>query len=83
VVNGVPALQGATVMATDLRASASLVLAGLAAQGSTEILRLYHLDRGYERLEAKLNALGADVQRVPDDVRLVRPGSAQPVRVAG
>lgn len=75
-VTGVEQLRGATVMATDLRASASLVLAGLAADGLTEILRLYHLDRGYERLEAKLGALGATVARVPDDMR-VRPGSIQ------
>jgi UDP-N-acetylglucosamine 1-carboxyvinyltransferase len=63
IVTGQPSLSGATVMATDLRASASLVLAGLAAQGSTEVLRLYHLDRGYERLEEKLSAIGADVRR--------------------
>ena len=64
IVHGVPSLTGATVMATDLRASASLVLAGLAAGGTTEILRLYHLDRGYERLVEKLSAIGARVQRV-------------------
>ncbi|MEN9785586.1 MAG: hypothetical protein RLZZ299_850 [Pseudomonadota bacterium] len=63
-VHGVPSLKGATVMATDLRASASLVLAGLAASGTTEVLRLYHLDRGYEKLEAKLGAIGARVRRV-------------------
>jgi UDP-N-acetylglucosamine 1-carboxyvinyltransferase len=51
-------------MATDLRASASLVLAGLVAQGETEVRRVYHIDRGYERIEAKLAALGADVRRV-------------------
>jgi UDP-N-acetylglucosamine 1-carboxyvinyltransferase len=51
-------------MATDLRASASLVLAGLAAQGTTEIARVYHLDRGYERMEAKLSGLGARISRV-------------------
>jgi len=51
------------VMATDLRASACLVLAGLIARGKTEILRIYHLDRGYDRLDAKLRALGADVRR--------------------
>jgi UDP-N-acetylglucosamine 1-carboxyvinyltransferase len=62
-VHGAPYLSGATVMATDLRASASLVIAGLAARGTTEILRLYHLDRGYERLEEKLGALGAHVER--------------------
>jgi UDP-N-acetylglucosamine 1-carboxyvinyltransferase len=64
LVKGVEFLDGATVMATDLRASASLVLAGLVARGETLIERIYHLDRGYEHLEAKLNALGADVQRV-------------------
>ena len=62
-VLGQPGLSGATVMATDLRASASLVLAGLAAEGRTEILRLYHLDRGYERLVEKLSAVGAQVAR--------------------
>jgi UDP-N-acetylglucosamine 1-carboxyvinyltransferase len=65
VVRGVPAYQGAPVMATDLRASASLVLAGLAARGTTEVSRVYHLDRGYERLETKLRALGARIERVP------------------
>ena len=64
VIQGVPAYQGAPVMATDLRASASLVLAGLAAHGTTEIARVYHLDRGYERMEAKLSALGARITRV-------------------
>jgi UDP-N-acetylglucosamine 1-carboxyvinyltransferase len=64
VVRGVPSLLGAPVMATDLRASASLVLAGLAAKGSTVISRIYHLDRGYETIEHKLTALGADVERV-------------------
>ena len=63
-VRGVPALSGAPVMATDLRASVCLVLAGLAAQNTTEVARLYHLDRGYERLEEKLSALGADIARV-------------------
>jgi UDP-N-acetylglucosamine 1-carboxyvinyltransferase len=64
VVTGVPALDGATVMATDLRASASLVIAGLAARGETLIERIYHLDRGYERIEEKLSRLGANVRRV-------------------
>ncbi|MBF0438617.1 MAG: UDP-N-acetylglucosamine 1-carboxyvinyltransferase [Magnetococcales bacterium] len=62
-VHGVNSLLGAPVMATDLRASASLVLAGLAAHGSTTISRVYHIDRGYERIEEKLQALGADIQR--------------------
>ncbi len=64
VVRGVARLQGAEVMATDLRASASLVLAALSAQGKTTIGRVYHLDRGYERLEKKLRGLGADIRRV-------------------
>jgi len=64
LVKGVPFLDGATVMATDLRASASLVLAGLVARGDTVIERIYHLDRGYENLEEKLNALGANVKRI-------------------
>lgn len=63
-VKGVRQLSGAPVMATDLRASASLVLAGLAADNTTEISRIYHLDRGYERLEEKLKGLGADIERV-------------------
>ena len=58
------ALDGAPVMATDLRASASLVLAGLVAKGETEVSRIYHLDRGYEHLEAKLAGLGANIERV-------------------
>jgi UDP-N-acetylglucosamine 1-carboxyvinyltransferase len=64
VVQGVERLEGATVMATDLRASASLVVAGLVAEGETVIERIYHLDRGYERLEEKLAALGAKVRRL-------------------
>ncbi|MGL1833165.1 UDP-N-acetylglucosamine 1-carboxyvinyltransferase [Rhodocyclaceae bacterium SMB388] len=64
VVTGVPRLQGAIVMATDLRASASLVIAGLVAEGETLIERIYHLDRGYERLEEKLAALGARARRI-------------------
>ncbi|WP_372919125.1 UDP-N-acetylglucosamine 1-carboxyvinyltransferase [Sandarakinorhabdus sp.] len=66
VVRGVPKLYGAEVMATDLRASMSLVLAGLAAEGETTVSRVYHLDRGYERLEEKLQAVGADIERVGD-----------------
>ena len=65
LVRGVACLDGAIVMATDLRASACLVLAGLVAQGETRIERIYHLDRGYERIEEKLEQLGARVQRVP------------------
>ena len=64
IVQGVPALSGATVMATDLRASASLVIAGLAARGETTVERIYHLDRGYARMEARLQALGAWIERV-------------------
>ena len=64
VVRGVPQLSGAPVMATDLRASASLILAGLVAHGETVIDRIYHLDRGYENIEAKLSALGARIRRV-------------------
>jgi UDP-N-acetylglucosamine 1-carboxyvinyltransferase len=63
VVRGARALQGAPVMATDLRASASLILAGLGAQGQTEVHRVYHLDRGYEKIEQKLSALGAKIWR--------------------
>jgi len=64
VIKGVQNLNGAKVMSTDLRASASLVLAGLAANGTTEVLRIYHLDRGYQKIEEKLIKLGADIQRV-------------------
>ncbi|MFQ5881929.1 MAG: UDP-N-acetylglucosamine 1-carboxyvinyltransferase [Candidatus Methylomirabilales bacterium] len=64
VVRGVPFLRGAPVMATDLRASASLVMAGLQARGETVVHRVYHLDRGYEMLEAKLHSLGAEIRRV-------------------
>ena len=64
IVQGVEKLSGAIVMATDLRASASLVIAGLAAQGETQVDRIYHLDRGYDRMELKLTQLGANIQRV-------------------
>jgi UDP-N-acetylglucosamine 1-carboxyvinyltransferase len=63
VIRGVETYQGAPVMASDLRASAALVLAGVAARGRTEVSRIYHLDRGYERLETKLGALGARIER--------------------
>ncbi|MCP1198587.1 UDP-N-acetylglucosamine 1-carboxyvinyltransferase [Notoacmeibacter sp. MSK16QG-6] len=66
VVEGVPTLRGAPVMATDLRASSALIIAGLAAEGTTEVNRVYHLDRGFERLEAKLAACGAEIERVAD-----------------
>ncbi|MEQ1657221.1 MAG: UDP-N-acetylglucosamine 1-carboxyvinyltransferase [Hylemonella sp.] len=64
VIEGVAHLSGATVMATDLRASASLVIAGLVAEGETVVDRIYHLDRGYDRMEAKLAAIGADIERI-------------------
>ena len=64
IVKGVKQLTGATVMSTDLRASASLILAGLVAEGTTEVLRVYHIDRGYEAIEKKLQALGADIKRL-------------------
>ncbi len=64
VVRGVKRLSGATVMATDLRASASLVIAGLVAEGETVVDRIYHLDRGYDRMESKLRGLGADIERI-------------------
>jgi len=64
VVHGVPRLSGAIVMATDLRASASLVIAGLVAEGDTVVDRIYHLDRGYDQMEAKLRGIGADIERV-------------------
>ena len=66
IIKGVPALSGAPVMASDLRASAALVLAGLAAEGETWVQRIYHLDRGYEKFEASLSKLGADVVRLKD-----------------
>jgi UDP-N-acetylglucosamine 1-carboxyvinyltransferase len=67
IVHGVRKLSGAPVMASDLRASAALVLAGLVAEGKTEIARVYHIDRGYEKIEEKLNALGAKIERVWED----------------
>jgi len=66
VVRGVRRLRGAPVMATDLRASASLILAGLAAEGRTDLSRVYHIDRGYEKIEKKLSALGARISRVKE-----------------
>ena len=65
-VKGIERLKGAPLMATDLRASASLIVAALAAKGETEIHRIYHLDRGYEKMEEKLLKLGADVKRVKE-----------------
>jgi UDP-N-acetylglucosamine 1-carboxyvinyltransferase len=66
IIKGVKKLRGAPVMATDLRASASLVLAGLVSEGKTELSRVYHIDRGYERIEEKLSSLGADIRRVKE-----------------
>lgn len=68
IIRGVDELNAAPIMATDLRASASLILAGLVAQGETEVLRIYHIDRGYELIEEKLSYLGADIRRVPEEV---------------
>ena len=65
-IEGVAQLRGAPVMATDLRASVSLVIAGLAAAGETMVNRVYHLDRGFERLEEKLSACGASIERISD-----------------
>ncbi len=67
LVTGVRRLVGAPVMASDLRASAGLIIAGLAARGTTTVHRVYHLDRGYERMETCLQALGADIERVDRD----------------
>lgn len=66
-INGPTSLQGASVMSTDLRASVSLVMAAMVAEGTTDVLRVYHLDRGYESLETKLNAVGARIRRVPQE----------------
>ena len=68
IINGGKKLSGATVMSSDLRASASLVLEGLVAKGKTEILRIYHLDRGYEEMETKLNSLGANIRREKTEI---------------
>jgi UDP-N-acetylglucosamine 1-carboxyvinyltransferase len=72
IIQGVDKLHGAPVMASDLRASAALVLAGLAADGETEVLRVYHIDRGYEEIEKKLARLGADIKRKVDKRSVVR-----------
>jgi UDP-N-acetylglucosamine 1-carboxyvinyltransferase len=66
VVSGVDHLEGAPVMATDIRASSALIIGGLVAEGETKVLRIYHIDRGYERIEEKLQGLGADIERVSD-----------------
>jgi hypothetical protein len=82
-VTGVERLKGAPVMATDLRASVSLILAGLAAEGETVVNRVYHLDRGYERVEEKLRACGASIERIPADDRRARfeDGGERPLRL--
>ena len=67
VIKGTGGLLGAPVMSSDLRNSAALIIAGLAAHGTTEVYRIYHLDRGYERMEEKLARLGADIRRAPQD----------------
>jgi len=67
IIQGVERISGAPVMASDLRASASLILAGLAAEGATEVSRVYHLDRGYEGLDDKLAKLGAKIKRVREE----------------
>src|SRR6185503_7650999 len=69
IVQGTKELQGATVMCSDLRASAALVLAGLVARGTTRLDRVYHIDRGYEKIEQKLMAVGADVERIEEPSR--------------
>ena len=86
-IQGVRRLRGATVTASDLRASAALVLAALAAEGQTVIRRIYHLDRGYERFEEKLRSLGADIRRVreseiPISSRHTRRGPDFPAKAA-
>ena len=80
IVRGIAKLRGAPVMATDLRASAGLVIAGLAAEGETLIDRIYHLDRGYESIETKLARLGADIRRVAGQTRSAQ---VHPVRKIG
>jgi UDP-N-acetylglucosamine 1-carboxyvinyltransferase len=83
-ISGPTQLTGAPVLASDLRASASLVLAGLVAQGETVIERVYHIDRGYERIEAKLRSVGANIQRVRESVTapLSEPGSSDAAALA-
>jgi UDP-N-acetylglucosamine 1-carboxyvinyltransferase len=66
IIEGTEELRGAPVMASDLRASASLVLAGLVARGATDVRRVYHIDRGYEKIEEKLQCIGADIERISD-----------------
>jgi UDP-N-acetylglucosamine 1-carboxyvinyltransferase len=77
VVNGPTQLMGARVQASDLRASACLVLAGLVAEGETTVERVYHIDRGYEKIESKLRAVGAEIERVRDSVTAQLPPAAE------
>ena len=81
IIRGVPKLTAAPVMATDLRASASLVLAGLVAEGTTDVERIYHIDRGYECIEEKLQGLGAQIRRLAD--RRLRDSSGLPCEMSG
>jgi UDP-N-acetylglucosamine 1-carboxyvinyltransferase len=81
-VTGPTPLTGAPLIASDLRASASLVLAGLVAEGETVIDRVYHIDRGYEKIEAKLRALGANIERIRESVTAPLSQSAQPGVIA-
>ncbi|MGH9905362.1 MAG: hypothetical protein ACRD8U_07240, partial [Pyrinomonadaceae bacterium] len=76
-VDGPTALTGAPVIASDLRASASLVLAGLVAEGETIVDRVYHIDRGYEKIEAKLRSVGADIERIRESVTAPLSDEAQ------
>jgi UDP-N-acetylglucosamine 1-carboxyvinyltransferase len=76
IIQGVPRLSGAPVMASDLRAGAGLVVAGLAARGRTEVLRVYHIDRGYDRLEERLSSLGANIRRAKDAAAVAAPAIA-------
>src|SRR5213079_1656820 len=78
IVDGPSELIGARVQASDLRASASLVLAGLVAEGETIIDRVYHIDRGYEKIEAKLRNVGADIERIRESVTASLPQAPQP-----
>jgi len=80
-VHGVTKLTGAPVIASDLRASASLVLAGLVADGETIIDRVYHIDRGYEKIEAKLRAVGANIERIRESVTAPLSQTAEPAAI--
>jgi UDP-N-acetylglucosamine 1-carboxyvinyltransferase len=80
-VQGVTKLTGAPVIASDLRASASLVLAGLVAEGETIIDRVYHIDRGYEKIEAKLRAVGANIERIRESVTAPLSQTAEPAAI--